>query len=264
MGGQLMRDHGLNFRHVAFAAAAMAVSVLTACSTAETPSSAAGISTQEVLALQGSAGGEAGGLRIVRDLPPPSNTQNGQEQPLAPNDVLEIDVFQADSLDRTVQIDASGRVNMPLIGPIVAADKSVRTLEQEIETAYGRNHLQNPDVTIFLKESFGQRVTIDGEVVNAGVYPVSANSTLMETIALAGGFRPIADQSQVFVYRDVGGQKLVANYDIAEIRTGRKPNPRIYGGDVIIVFTSQTKVAIQNLKDALGIASSAARLAVFP
>lgn len=259
-----MRDYGLTFRRVAFVGAAMAVSVLTACSTGETPTSMAGISAQEVLALQGSAGGDAGGLRIVSDLPPPSNTQDGQEQPLAPNDVLEIDVFQADPLDRTVQIDASGRVNLPLIGPIMAAGSSVRTLEQEIETAYGRNHLQNPDVTVFLKESFGQRVTIDGEVVKAGVYPVSTSSTLLETVALAGGFRPIADQSKVFVYRDVGVQKLVANFDVAEIRTGRRPNPRIYGGDVIIVFTSQTKVAIQNLKDALGIASSAARLAVFP
>jgi polysaccharide export outer membrane protein len=86
----------------------------------------------------------------------------------------------------------------------------------------------------------------------------------METIALAGGFRPIADQSKVYVYRDVGGQKLVANYDVAEIRTGRKANPRIYGGDVIIVFTSQTKVAMQNLKEALGIATSASRLAIIP
>ncbi|WP_245453310.1 polysaccharide biosynthesis/export family protein [Aquibium carbonis] len=217
-----------------------------------------------MLALQGSAGGRAGELRVVRDLPPPTDTQDGQEQPLAPNDILEVDVFQADSLDRTVQIDSAGRISLPLIGPIQAAGKSVRVLEKEIETAYGRNYLQNPDVTVFLKQSFGQRVTIDGEVAKAGVYPVSASSTLMETIALAGGFRPIADQSKVYVYRDVGGQKLVANYDVAEIRTGRKANPRIYGGDVIIVFTSQTKVAMQNLKEALGIATSASRLAIVP
>lgn len=197
-------------------------------------------------------------------MPPPSNTQDGQEQPLAPNDVLEVDVFQADSLDRTVQIDAAGRINLPLIGAVEAAGKSVRTLEQEIEAAYGRNYLQNPDVTIFLKESFGQRITIDGEVAKAGVYPVSSGSTLLESIALAGGFRPIADQSKVYVYRDIGGQKLVANYDVAEIRSGRKPNPRIYGGDVVIVFTSQTKVAMQNLRDALGIATSASRLAIIP
>jgi polysaccharide export outer membrane protein len=258
-----MGENSFYLRHGALVAAAFVGLVTAGCSTAEVPTSATG-TPQEVLAMQGGAGGGAGELRFVRDLPPPSNTQNGQEQPLVPNDVLDVDVFQADSLDRTVQIDASGRINLPLIGPIEAAGKSVRTLEKEIETAYGRNYLQDPDVTVFLKQSFGQRVTIDGEVVKAGVYPVSSSSTLLETIALAGGFRPIADQSKVFVYRDMGRQKLVANFDVAGIRTGQKPNPTIYGGDVIIVFTSQTKVAMQNLKEALGIATSASRLAIIP
>lgn len=254
-----MRGLNIDLRRILLATAAVAITVATGCSTTESPSSSA-----EVLALQGSANGQSQGLRVVRDLPPPTNTQDGQEQPLAPNDVLEVDVFQADSLDRTVQIDAAGRINLPLIGAVEAAGKSVRTLEQEIEAAYGRNYLQNPDVTIFLKESFGQRITIDGEVAKAGVYPVSSSSTLLESIALAGGFRPIADQSKVYVYRDIGGQKLVANYDVSEIRSGRKANPRIYGGDVVIVFTSQTKVAMQNLRDALGIATSASRLAIIP
>jgi polysaccharide export outer membrane protein len=255
----MMRSDILFFRRLPLLIAALTVSVATGCSTVETPSSAGG-----ALALQGTAGGRAGDLMVVRDLPAPTNTLDGQEQPLAPNDIIDVDVFQADTLDRTVQIDPSGRISLPLIGEIAAAGKSVRTLEQEIEAAYGRNYLQNPDVTIFLKESFGQRITIDGEVAKAGVYPVSSSSTLLETIALAGGFRTIADQSKVYVYRDVGGQKLVANFDVAQIRTGQRPNPRIYGGDVIIVFTSQTKVAMQNLKEALGVATSASRLAVLP
>ncbi len=258
-----MRNLVFCLPRLALVASVLAVGV-SACSSTDTPTSAADATTQDILALQGSAGGRPGELRVVRDLPPPTDTQDGQEQPLAPNDILEVDVFQADTLDRTVQIDSAGRISLPLIGAMQAAGKSVRVLENEIEAAYGRNYLQNPDVTVFLKESFGQRVTIDGEVAKAGVYPVSASSTLMETIALAGGFRPIADQSKVYVYRDVGGQKLVANYDVAEIRTGRKANPRIYGGDVIIVFTSQTKVAMQNLKEALGIATSASRLAIIP
>lgn len=258
-----MRATGLALRRFGLVAA-LAAAATSGCSTGETPGPAADAPSQAALALQPAPGDTAGGLRVVRDLPPPTNTQNGQEQPLAPNDVLQIDVFQADSLDRTVQIDAAGRVNLPLIGQVQAAGKSVRTLEQEIEAAYGRNYLQNPDVTIFVKESFGQRITIDGEVTKAGVYPVSSSSTLLETIALAGGFRAIADQSKVYVYRDIGGQKLVANFDVSEIRSGKRANPRIYGGDVIIVFTSQTKVAMQNLKEALGIATSASRLAVIP
>src|SRR5690606_935365 len=101
------------------------------------------------------------------------------------------------------------------------------------------------DVTIFVKESAGQRVTIDGEVTKAGIVPVSSNATLLDVIALAGGFRQIADETKVYVYRDINKQKLVANYDVKAIRRGKAPNPRIYGGDVVVVFPSSGKIALQ-------------------
>jgi len=202
-------------------------------------------------------------LRMVAELPPPA-ARNGAEQPISANDVLMIDIFQVDSLDRTVQVDAAGNISLPLIGNIKAAGKTVRELEQEIEAAYGRDYLQSPDVTIFVKESVGQRITIDGEVARPGLHPVSSTATLLDAIALAGGFREVADPSRVYVYRNYGDQKLVANYDVDQIRKGARANPRIYGGDVIIVFTSGGKVAMQNLMQALGVATSASRLAVLP
>lgn len=223
-----------------------------------------GASPADVLSLQASAGGSGSGLKLVSVLPPPANSKDGSEQPLSPNDILEIDVFQADTLDRTAQIDSAGRISLPLIGTVQAAGKTVRALESEIEAAYGRSYLQNPDVTVFLKESAGLRVTVDGEVAKAGIYPVSASTTLLDMIAQAGGFKDIADQRKVYVFRDVGSQKLVANYNVADIRSGKLANPRVYGGDVVVVFTNQSRVAMNNLKDALGIASNAARLAVIP
>lgn len=224
-----------------------------------------GSAPSDVLSLQnGTTSTADGSLQLVKTLPPPLGTDNGAEQLLSPNDTLDISVYQADSLNRTVQIDAAGRISMPLIGVVQAAGKSVRQLEQELEQAYGRSYLQSPDITVFLKDSAGQRVTIDGEVTKAGLYPVTANATLLDVIAMAGGFRDIADQNKVYVFRTVGNRKLVANYSVAEVRSGRLPNPRIYGGDVVMVFTSQSRVAVNNLKEALGIAANASRLAVIP
>lgn len=216
------------------------------------------------LQLASTASVSGGDLRLVQSLPPPSNSAGGSEQPLSAGDVLEVDVFEVDNLDRTVQVDAAGRISLPLIGAVAAQGKTVRQLEQEIETAYGANYLQSPDVTIFVKESAGQRVTVDGEVANSGLHSVSPNATLIDVIALAGGFRPIADTKKVFVYRDVNGQKLVANYNVQEIRKGKMQDPRIYGGDVIVVFQSQSKVALQNLKEALGVASSVGGVGLIP
>ncbi len=205
-----------------------------------------------------------GSLRLVHSLPAPPETRGGAEPVLMPNDVLEIGVYQAASLSRTVQVDSAGRISLPLIGTVEAAGKTPRRLEREIERAYGASYLQSPDVTIFLKESAGQRVTMDGEVARAGLYPVTARTTLLDTIAMAGGFRDIADPRKVYVFRDVGAVKLVANYDVGAIRSGRAPNPRIYGGDSVMVFTSQSRVAFNNLKEAVGIAANASRLAVAP
>lgn len=205
----------------------------------------------------------AGGLEIVAQLPPP-DTINGAEQPISANDVLEVDVFQVDNLDRTVQVDSQGNISLPLIGSVTAAGKTVRQLEQSIEAAYGANYLQAPDVTIFVKESIGQRITIDGEVTKAGIFPVSSTSTLLDMIALTGGLRAIADPRKIYVYRSYAGRKLVANYDLQAIRKGQGVNPRVYGGDVIVVFSSSTKVAVNNLKEMLGLASGVARVAVLP
>ena len=221
--------------------------------------------TTEALQLTSSTSTTAGGksLRVVSELPAP-DTLNGGEQPIANNDLLEISVFQVDNLNRAVQVDATGRISLPLIGTVIAAGRTVRQLELDLESGYGAKYLQSPDVTVFMKESVGQRITIDGEVAKAGLYPVSSNSTLLDAVALAGGFREIADTSKVYVYRDYAGAKLVANYDVEKIRNGQKGNPRVFGGDVIVVFTSKSKVAMNNLKDALGLASGAARLAVIP
>ncbi|MER8716094.1 polysaccharide biosynthesis/export family protein [Mesorhizobium sp. M0965] len=242
--------------------ASLAISACTSTSST-TPSSSGSVDALQLTSASAPLSG-GGALQVVKELPAPQNTQNGSEQPLSPNDVLEVNVFQVDNLNRTVQVDSGGQISLPLIGTITAAGKTVRQLEQEVETAYGAKYLQSPDVTIFVKESIGQRITVDGEVNKAGIYPVSSNSSLIDAIALAGGFNNVGDAKKVFVYRNIGQNTLVANYNVEEIRGGKSRNPRIYGGDKIVVFASKSKIAMNNLKDALGVASSAARIAVIP
>ena len=209
----------------------------------------------------GSVGEKSGNLRVVAVLPPPQNTRQGADQLIFENDLLEIDVFQVDDLDRTVRVDSNGRITMPLIGAIQAAGKTIPTVEQELERLYGVKYLQSPEITVFIKESSGQRMTLDGQFNKPGLYPTTSSSSLLQAVAQASGFTSLADESKVYVFRQFGETKLVANYSIKDIRNGRKSDPRLFGGDVVVAFTSSSKVAINNLKSALGLASSAARLA---
>lgn len=203
-------------------------------------------------------GASAGNLRVVKVLPPLAQDGESASQKIAKNDILEVDVFQVDELDRTVQVNSSGYISLPLIGEVQAAGHSARDLEQNIASAYGQKYLQSPQVTVFVKESVGQRVVVDGEVNKAGIYPVTAGSSLLGVISQSGGLNTIADPSKLYVYRDYGDQKLVANYSLKDIRLGKQQDPTIHGGDVIVVFSSSSKIAMQNLTQILGVATKAA------
>ena len=211
--------------------------------------------------LSAKSGDEAGDLRVVDTLPPPANTNNGTDLLISENDLLEVDVFQVDELDKEVRVDPNGKISLALIGPVNAAGKTVLQLEAEIERQYGVKYLQNPDVSVFMKESAGQRITMDGAFAKPGIYASSSNTTLLQTLALAGGLTALADEKKLYVYRQVGARKYVANYSVKDIREGKKADPRIYGSDVVIAFQSGAKIAAQNLRQALGIATSATRLA---
>jgi len=203
-----------------------------------------------------------GALRQVSELPAPPATAGGTQQPVTVGDTLDIFVFQVPELSRSVQVDSTGRITLALVGTLSVAGKPLRAVEAEITRAYAVNYLQNPQVTVSLKDSVSRRVTVDGEVVRSGVYPLPPTASLLDAIALGGGLSKIADANKVYVYRDINGQKLVANYDVARIRAGQRSDPRLYGGDVVVVFSSGSKVAMQNLKEALGVAMPVARLAI--
>lgn len=203
-------------------------------------------------------------LRNVKTLPPPPNTNGGLDQPISVGDVLSVDVFEVDQLDRVTRVDARGIISLPLIGNVKARGKTTRQLEQELIKRYGKNQLRSPQISIFVKESLAQRAVVDGEVKKSGFVKVSNGATLKRMIAQVGGFTELADPQKVYVFRRAGSERQYVRFNVAAIRSGLRPDPRIYGGDFIMVFSSDFRVATKNLKEALGLASSAARTAVLP
>lgn len=231
---------------------------LSACVT-ETPENL-GVSSSQLSASEalGSDTGETSGLRLVSSLPLPPGSRQWSEDVVLVGDVLQMDVFGVEKLNRTVQVNPAGQIALPLVGVVGAAGKSVTALERDITSRYAQSYLQSPNIAIQIKESAVRRVIVDGEVNKPGAFAVSSRSTLMEAVAQAAGLKDTADPAKVYVYRTIGSAKLVANYSVADIRSGQIGNPPILGGDVVIVFSSSTKVAWQNLKDALGVARNVA------
>jgi len=157
---------------------------------------------------------------------------------IGPLDTIQIDVFNVPDLSREVQVDASGRIAMPLAGTIDARGKTSEELAQAIEAALSGRYVRNPEVTINIKSSVSQVVTIDGQVVEPGLYPVTNQMTLMRAIASAKGLSEFARQDDVVILRTVEGRKMAGLYNIAAIRRGAYGDPPIYANDVIVVGDS--------------------------
>jgi len=166
---------------------------------------------------------------------------------IGPLDTIGVDVFGVPDLSREVQVDASGRIALPLVGTIEAAGKTSGELASVIETALRGRYMRNPEVTINLKSSVSQVVTVDGQVVEPGLYPVTNQMTLMRAIASAKGVSEFAKLSDVVVLRTVNGHQMAALYNLSAIRRGAYADPQIYAADVIVVGDSPARRLFRDL-----------------
>ena len=178
-------------------------------------------------------------------LPPPDRTdliEQNRPYLIGPFDKLTIDVFGIEELSKKeVQTDAGGRISFPLAGIIEAAGKTPAELEKIIEERLKGRFVRNPQVTVNLKETVSQVVTVDGEVKEPGLYPVIGRMTLMRAVATAKGAAPFAKLSDVVVFRTVNGQKMAALYNLKAIRRGNYDDPEVFANDVVIVGNSEAR-----------------------
>jgi polysaccharide biosynthesis/export protein len=169
-------------------------------------------------------------------------------------DVLDISVFKAPELSKSVQVADSGTVNLPLIEDIQAAGRTAQEIERDVAAKLGAKYLQKPQVTVFVKEYNSQRVTIEGAVKKPGVFPVRGGNTLLQYLAMAEGLDPNSD-STVLVFRTTDGKRSAAKFDINEVRSGATPDPALVSGDVVVAPSSAMKEAFNNFIKVLPLAS---------
>jgi polysaccharide export outer membrane protein len=189
--------------------------------------------------------------RIFEEYSIPDSGGTAAEYLIAPMDVLEVTVFEAPNLSRTAQVSAAGQISLPLIKDVKAAGKTTDELQQEVATRLQRDYMQSPQVFVAVKEYNSQRVTVDGAVKNPGVFPLKGEMTLMQGLALAGGLNDMASTSGIYILRKSDGKKLAARFDLKEIRTGKKDDPVLKTGDIVIVDESGGKVALRGLREAM-------------
>ena len=183
-------------------------------------------------------------------LPPPERqdlTAADRPSLIGPLDTIQIDVFNVPDLSREVQVDAGGQIAMPLIGTLDARGRTAQELAQTIENALRGRYVRNPEVTVNIRSSVSQVVTMEGQVVEPGLYPVTNQMTLLRAIASAKGLSEFARQEDVVVLRTVNGRKMAGLYNIEAIRRGAYDDPAIYANDVVVVGDSPARRRFRDL-----------------
>lgn len=166
---------------------------------------------------------------------------------IGPNDLLEVEVFGVSELKRLVRVNTTGHVSMPLVGLVQVAGLSPADAEALIALAYADKYLQDPQVSIFVREFTTQRITLDGALVKPGIYPLVGQITLLRALAMAGGGAQMADMERVMLFRITAeGQRLSQTHDIEKIRRGEAPDPVLQSEDMVVVNRDGRRTALRD------------------
>jgi polysaccharide biosynthesis/export protein len=182
------------------------------------------------------------------DASPPA--QQATEYRIGPLDTLSITVFEVKDLSfDKVQVDASGQLVLPLIGVVTAQGKTARDLSDELARRLDATYMRDPQVSVVVVESQSQKITVEGAVMDSGVFQLRGSSSLLQAIALAKGASKTADLGHVTIFRTVGGERQKMVYNGKAIEAGKEGDPVVIAGDLIVVGESGTKNAMQHIVD---------------
>jgi polysaccharide biosynthesis/export protein len=180
-----------------------------------------------------------------RRTPPAANPE--AEYRVGPQDLIEIVVYGLPELARTVRVNAKGQISLPLIGQVDVTGLTAQALERTIAERLSEKFLQNPQVTVFIKEFTTLRFTVEGAVNRPGVYPLVGQMTLLRALAVAGGQGPLSEMSEVLLFRVTPvGESVSVKYDATKIRTGEAPDPLIQNDDLVVVNRSKARAAFKD------------------
>jgi polysaccharide export outer membrane protein len=155
---------------------------------------------------------------------------------LMAGDKLRIEVYKDTQLSQQLQVRPDGKITLPLVGDIVAAGKTSMQLRDTISTAL-EEYITSPVVTVIVTETAPQLVYVNGEVNRPGAFPLTGPLSVIQAIALAGGFTDFADKDDVLITRNTasGTQRIRFDYKAALKDSYKGQPPLLQPGDTVIV-----------------------------
>jgi polysaccharide export outer membrane protein len=155
---------------------------------------------------------------------------------LGPGDKLELTMFYGDNeAKQTYTLDSSGQMEVRFIGTVAAGGKTVRDVREDIRSRLADGYLRDPVVQLTVVEINSLKCSVFGQVARSGTIKFTPGMTIVEAIALSGGFSPLARKNMVKVTRILEGKKETYKIPVEMIAEGRRPNFPMMPGDEVFV-----------------------------
>lgn len=164
------------------------------------------------------------------------NQQDAADYLIGAGDLLEVVVWKNADLSGEFRVRPDGKFSMPLIGDIIAAGKTTDAINMQIQTKL-QLFIESPYVSTIIRETASNRVFVLGEVNAPGAYPIQGTLTVLQALALAGGFTEFAIRDRMVLVRGTGEnqQNFTLSYRKILAEPGEKFNMVLQRGDTLVV-----------------------------
>jgi polysaccharide biosynthesis/export protein len=155
---------------------------------------------------------------------------------IGPEDMLQVSVWNNDAMSRTAPVRPDGKISLPLLNDIQAAGLTPMELRDQLMRRLA-DYMPHPEVSVIVTDVRSFKVAVIGQVPKPDRYDLKSSATVMDVLAMAGGFTEFASRSRIVVIRSDGGKTARIPFDYEKVREGdvRQANFRLRPGDIVLV-----------------------------
>ena len=163
----------------------------------------------------------------------PTALAQGGDYRIGPDDVLVVTVWDQKDLDQTVQVRPDGKISLPLLNDVQAAGLTAVELK-DVLTKRLTEYMPSPEVSVIVTDVRSLKVSVMGEVARPGRYELKSWATVLDVLAMAGGFTQFASRSRIVILTSDGNgmKRIPFNYNKV---AGEQDNFYLRNGDIVLV-----------------------------
>jgi polysaccharide export outer membrane protein len=159
---------------------------------------------------------------------------SSDEYVITSGDLVNIRVFNQESLSTRARVRSDGRLAVPMIGDVELRGRPPAAVSKEV-AARLKEYVVSPVVTVTLEEPQSTAVSVLGEVARPGNYPLDTSPGVLQAIAAAGGLTDYASRDGIFVVRRAAGKRIRFAFSSLVQGETRASAFRLRAGDVVVV-----------------------------